>query len=366
MQLRELTRVLEALAPLPYQESYDNSGLQVGDPEGELTGVLVALDITEAIIDEAVSRGANCVVAHHPVIFKGLKRLTGRTATERIVLKAIREGVALYAIHTNLDNMRNGVNAVLAERLGLQDTAILAMRTDTLSKLYTFAPKADADKVRDALFAAGGGSIGNYTECSYNVEGTGTFKPGEDTDPAIGQAGGPRENVDEIKIEVLVPTHLERKVLAALFEAHPYESVAFEFVRLANPNQDIGAGIIGTLPEPLESKAFLQMLKERVGTQLIRHTAPLGRPISRVALCGGSGSFLLEEAAGARADAFVTADYKYHQFFDADGRLLIADVGHWESEQHTIGLLVKHLREKMPNFAVHSAGTQTNPVSYFY
>jgi dinuclear metal center YbgI/SA1388 family protein len=365
MRAIDIISVLETFAPPTYQESYDNSGLQVGSPNKEVTGVLLTLDITEAVIDEAVAKGCNMIVAHHPIIFSGLKRLSGRTYVERVVEQAIRKDIILYAAHTNLDNARAGVNAIIAEKLGLQNTAILQMMRTTLRKLYTYAPQNAADKVRDALFAAGAGDIGKYRECSFNTPGTGTFKPDADANPEIGRAGGPREWVDEVKIEVLVQQHKEARILQALFDAHPYEEVAFEFVHLHNANQELGAGLIGSLPEPMEEKAFLHHLKSAMNTACIRHTALPGKPIQKVALCGGSGSFLLKEALAAGADIFITADYKYHQFFDADGRIIIADIGHWESEQYTPELLRRILAPKMPNFALLLAETQTNPVNYF-
>lgn len=366
MKVKELAHALENIAPLSYQESYDNSGLQVGDADTEVTGVLVTLDITEAVLDEALERGCNTIVAHHPVIFSGLKRLTGKSYVERIVQKAIKNDLILYAIHTNLDNMRNGVNAAFAERLALQNTSILDTRTDTLRKLYTYVPKGNADTVRDALFAAGAGEIGNYRECSYNTSGTGTFRPGATANPAIGKAGGEREWVEEVKLEMLVPKHQEQQVLRALKASHPYEEVAYEIISLQNANQEIGAGIIGTLEKPLSGQEFLHLVKERMQTDCIRHTPVLEKPISKVAVCGGSGSFLLKQAIGAGADAFVTADFKYHQFFDADNRILVADIGHYESEQFTVRLLADLLTKKFPNFAVLSSRTRTNPVQYFH
>lgn len=365
MKIADIIKVLEDTAPLTYQESYDNSGLQVGDRNGEVTGVLVTLDVTETILDEAANHGCNMVVAHHPVIFSGLKKLTGNGYVERIVYKAIKQDIAIYAIHTNLDNMRHGVNAAIANRLGLKDTTILSMKMDTLCKLHTYAPLQDADKVRDALFAAGAGSIGKYTECSFNITGTGTFKPDNDAAPVLGSAGGPRENVDEVKIEVLVPRHAERQILAALFAAHPYEEVAYELIALQNANQEIGAGMIGKLAQPMDGREFLNFLKTQMKTDYIRHTALLDKAIETVAVCGGSGSFLLKDAMRAGADVFVTADYKYHQFFDADGQIVIADIGHYESEQFTKELLTDILKEKFPNFAVLLSELSTNPVKYF-
>lgn len=366
MRLSHLTAALESLAPLPYQESYDNSGLHTGTPDQEITGVLVTLDVTEAVFDEAAARGCNCIISHHPVIFSGLKRLSGNSYVERIIRRAIKDDIALYAIHTNLDNMRGGVNAEFAAALGLQSTAILAPKTDTLRKLYTYVPHSHAEHVRGALFAAGAGDIGRYRECSFSSRGIGTFKPDADADPMIGEAGGPREHVDEVKVEVLVQRHKEARVLKALFDAHPYEEVAFEFIHLHNGNQEVGAGMIGTLPMPMEEKDFLGLLRDKLGAQGIRHTAFLNKPISKVAVCGGSGQFLLRDAMASGADAFVTSDFKYHQFFDADGRILVADVGHYESEIRTVDLLTRFLTEKFPNFAVLKTGVITNPVHLFH
>lgn len=365
MQAADIIRVLESFAPLTYQESYDNCGLQVGHAQAEVTGVLLTLDITEAVVDEAIARGCNMIVAHHPVIFSGLKRLTGRTYVERVVLKAIKNDILLYAAHTNMDNARAGVNAIIAGRLGLENTAILQPMQDTLRKLYTYVPQDAADQVREALFAAGAGHIGQYSECSFNTPGAGTFRPGATANPGIGQAGGPRETVQEVKIEVLVQRHQEARVLNALRESHPYEEVAYELIHLHNANQDLGAGLIGHLPEPVDPLAFMALLKEKMSTGCIRHTALLNKPIQKVALCGGSGSFLLRDAMSAGADVFVTADYKYHQFFDADGQIMIADIGHYESEQFTVELFERLLKEKIPNFAPLLSITNTNPVNYF-
>ncbi len=366
MLAREIINFLEAFAPPAYQESYDNSGLQVGNAGAEVTGVLLTLDVTEAVLEEAGHKGCNMIVSHHPVIFSGLKRLSGHSYTERIVVQAIKKDIILYAAHTNLDNARAGVNAIIAEKIGLSTTSILQMMRSTLRKLYTYAPQAAADKVRDALFAAGAGDIGRYRECSFNTPGTGTFRPDKDAHPVIGEAGGDRERVDEVKIEVLVQQHKEAAVLKALFEAHPYEEVAFEFIHLHNANQELGAGLLGMLEQPLGEEAFLRNLKTVMNTACIRHTALRGKPVRKVALCGGSGSFLLRDALAADADIFITADYKYHQFFDAEDRIVIADIGHWESEQFTPELLRRILAQKIPTFALRLSEVRTNPVHYFY
>jgi len=366
MQVKDIADTIEMFAPPVYQESYDNCGLQVGNMADEVSGILISLDVTEAILAEAIERGCNMIIAHHPLIFSGLKKITGKTYVERIVQKAIKNNVNIYAAHTNLDNVFQGVNAKIAEKLGLTDSSILAPKTNTLSKLYTYAPASVADKVRDALFAAGAGQIGKYRECSFNTTGTGTFRPGVDAHPAIGEAGGNRVWENEVKIEVIVEKHRESAVLQALFTNHIYEEVAYELIPLPNPNQQIGSGMVGMLKEPMNEVAFLQLLRDKMKTGCIRHTALLGKEIGKVAICGGSGSFLLKEAIQSKADIFITGDYKYHQFFDAEGRIIIADIGHYESEQFTSEIFQDILNKKYPNFAILLSNLTTNPVKYFY
>ncbi|GAB3971433.1 Nif3-like dinuclear metal center hexameric protein [Spirosoma terrae] len=363
-QIRHLTAYLESLAPLAYQESYDNSGLIVGDPTTELQGVLVTLDATEAVIDEAIAKGCNLVVAHHPIVFKGLKKLNGKTYVERTVIKAIKHDVAIYAIHTNLDNVVGGVNFKIAEKLALQNVRILAPKTQVLSKLVTFVPVADTQRVLDALYSAGAGQIGKYKNCSFRVNGTGTYQPGEGAQPVIGEVGDYHEE-SENRLEVIFPSHQQGQMLAALRQSHPYEEVAYYLTALDNQNQEVGSGAVGDLTEPLEGAAWLAYLKQRMGLNLIRYTPLLDRPIRRVAVCGGVGSFLLSDAIRAGADVFVTADYKYHEFFDADKRILICDIGHYESEVFTKELISLHLAKKFTTFAVILAETDTNPVRYF-
>ncbi len=365
MKAQDIIQVIEAIAPLAYQEDYDNSGLQIGDKNAEVTGVLISLDVTEAILEEALHRNCNMIVAHHPLIFSGLKKITGRNYVERIVQQAIKNDLIIYAVHTNLDNIHNGVNAAIAKRLGLKNVSVLSPKEDTLLKFYTYAPAYAADKIREALFNAGAGEIGKYKECSYNLEGTGTFRPEADANPEIGKAGGGREEVKEVKIEMLLQKHKQTQVLKALLESHPYEEVAHEFVPLANLNQEVGAGLIGEFERPVEPNAFLKMLKEKMKTDCIRHTQLVKTEIRKVAVCGGSGSFLLKDAIAAGADVFITGDFKYHQFFDADGKILIADIGHYESEQYTKDLIAEFLKEKFPNFALLLSNLNTNPIKYF-
>lgn len=359
-----LTDFLETLAPAAYQESYDNAGLLVGDPDTEVQGVLVSLDCTEAVVAEALRLGCNVVVAHHPIVFRGLRKLTGKTYVERTVMQAICGGVALFAIHTNLDHVWGGVNFKIAEKLGLEAVSILSPKKQILSKLTAFVPLPDTERVLAALHGAGAGHIGQYSHCSFRSEGTGTFRPSAAARPHIGQAGV-QEQVQENRIEVIFPTHLQAAVLAALRAAHPYEEVAYYLHLLENENQQVGAGAIGTLPRPLTPEEFLAFLKKSMHLNLIRYTETSRQAISRVAVCGGAGSFLLPEALRQQADAFVTADFKYHEFFDAEGRLMVCDIGHYESEVYTKDLLAAAIREKFTNFATILSEINTNPVQYF-
>lgn len=363
MKLRELTNFLETLAPLAYQEDYDNSGLIVGDPNQDINGAIISLDCTEAVLDEAITHGFNLVISHHPIVFKGLKKFNGKNYVERVVMKAIKNGVALYAIHTNFDNVLDGVNKKICDKLGVMQTSILKPRSGELKKLVTFCPENDAEKVRDAMFNAGGGWIGNYSECSYNTEGFGTFKAGEGAEPYVGEIGR-RHSEPEIRIEIIYPVYVERKLLAALIEAHPYEEVAYDLYPLSNSYQQVGSGMIGNLENDHDELEFLAFVKQKLNAKVIRHTAVTGKKIRRVAVCGGSGSFLLNNAISAGADIFITADFKYHEFFDAEEKLIIADVGHFESEQFTQELLLELITEKFRNFALRLTTQNTNPINY--
>lgn len=364
MTISSVIAALESIAHPSLQESYDNAGLLTGSPSWECKGILCSLDATEEIIEEAIQRGCNMVVAHHPIIFGGLKKITGRNYVERTVIKAIKNDIAIYAIHTNLDNVLTGVSHTMADKLGLEKTRILAPKPATLQKLFTFVPEAHIDTVRDALFAAGGGHIGNYSECSFASAGEGSFKAGEGTDPFVGEKGQ-RHLEQEIRLEIVFPAYLQGAMITALKKKHPYEEVAFDLVSLVNPNPQTGAGVMGELPESLPETDFLRLLKDRFGLSVIRHTPLSGRAIRRVALCGGAGSFLVSSALAAGADIYITGDMKYHEFFDADGRMIIADIGHFESEQFTIELLAAVLAKKFPTFAVLKTGVNTNPVRYF-
>jgi len=365
MKIRDVAEALEQIAPPSLQESYDNSGLLIGEPNTEVRGILTCLDCTEAILDEAIQRDCNLVVAHHPLIFKGLKRLNGKNYTERAVIKAVRSGISVYAIHTNLDNvLYRGVNSKIAERLGLRDTAILQPMGEKLAKLTTFVPIAHAEEVRAALFQAGAGHIGRYDACSFNIEGTGTFRANEGANPFTGQLGSLHREA-EMRIEVILALHQQDKVINALKQVHPYEEVAFYLSPLLNEWQAAGAGIIGRLPESLPPDAFLAHLKQCMELKTIRFTE--GKNIIQsVAVCGGSGSFLIGRARQCGADAYISADIKYHEFFDGEATLMVCDIGHYESEKYTTSLLQEILQEKFPNFAVLLPGTETNPVRYYH
>ncbi|GGF07043.1 Nif3-like dinuclear metal center hexameric protein [Hymenobacter cavernae] len=359
----DLARVLEAAAPLAYQESYDNAGLQCGDPRAEVKGVLITLDCTPAVVEEAIRRGCNVVVAHHPVVFKPLKRLTGANEVEQTMIKAIKNDVAIYAAHTNLDNVLAGVNRKLAQKLGLEKLRILDPKSGLLAKLAVYTPPEYAEQVVEALYAAGAGQIGNYHDCSFRFPGLGTFTPGPDTNPFQGEPGS-AERTDEVRVEVLLPLHRQRAILSAMRAAHPYEEVAYDLIRLENEHQEVGSGMIGELPKALSPNEFRAHLRQNLGVPVVKHTA-FDKPIRKVALCGGAGSFLTSKARAAGADAYVTADLKYHEFFGAEGQLMLCDVGHFESEQFTGELFQDLLTANFTsNFAVLIAETPTNPVRY--
>jgi dinuclear metal center YbgI/SA1388 family protein len=364
MKIADIIALLESIAPPSLQESYDNAGLLTGNAGWVCTGALCTLDATEEVVLEAMQRGCNLVVAHHPIIFGGLKKITGRNYVEKTIITAIKNDIAIYAIHTNLDNVIDGVNGMMADKLGLKNRKILSPKEGMLKKLFTFVPVEQVEQVRAALFEAGAGDIGNYNECSFGVEGTGTFKGGEGTNPFVGQPGE-RHYEKEQKIEVIFPAYLQTALIRALRTAHPYEEVAYDVVDLANTHPGIGSGLVGELPQAMPEAAFLKHLKQAFDLPLIRHTALRGKPVKKVALCGGAGSFLVSKALGVGADVYITGDMKYHEFFDANGRLIIADIGHFESEQFTIDLLAGVLQEKFPTFAVLKTALKTNPVHYF-
>jgi len=371
MKVKDVIKSLEELAPQEYAEGFDNTGLLVGDTQTEVSGILVTLDTLEAVVDEAIAANCNLIVSFHPIIFKGLKKITGKTYVERVILKAIKNDIAIFAIHTALDNAWNGVNAMICEKLGLKNRNMLIPQEGTIRKLTTFVPSEKAAEVREALFAAGAGNIGNYSHCSFNNAGMGSFNGNEESNPVVGTKGETHFEA-EVQIGVIYQKHLQSNVLNALFQSHPYEEVAYELTTLNNTNQHIGMGMVGEFETPIPETDFLSHLKETFKTGCVRHSALLQKKIKKVAVLGGSGSFAIAAAKAAGANAYVTADLKYHDFFSAENDILLTDVGHYESEQFTKELLVAHLSKKITNFApalpegrVVLSEVNTNPITYY-
>jgi len=363
MIIQDIIKEIEEFAPLNYAEDFDNVGLLVGDKSAEVTGALITLDTLEATVDEAIAKNCNLIVSFHPIIFSGLKKITGKNYVERVVLKAIKNDIAIYAIHTALDNQHKGVNDMICEKIGLINRRILIPKKNSIKKLLTYVPKKDAEKVRKAIFDAGGGSIGNYDNCSFNVNGEGSFKGNEASNPVVGERGNIHFE-EETQIGITFPTHVEGKVLNALFNSHPYEEVAYEITSLENTNQHLGMGMIGELEEPQDEKTFLKYIKSTFKTGCVRHSELLEKPIKKVAVLGGSGAFAIENAKKAGADMYITADLKYHDFYKAEKNIVLADIGHYESEQFTKNLLYSFLTKKFSNFALILAETNSNPIKY--
>lgn len=364
MLLKNIISELEKFAPLSYQESYDNCGLLTGNKEQEVTGALLTLDCIEATIDEAISKKCNLIIAHHPIIFGGLKKLNGSNYVERTVIKAIQNNIAIYACHTNLDNVKLGVNKKIADKLGLINQQILAPKKSLLKKLVTFVPTENLEKLRESLFNAGAGNIGNYDQCSFVLEGTGSFRGNENSNPVIGKKGE-LSLEKEYRLELIFENYNEQHIISTLIQNHPYEEVAYDIYQLENVYQNVGSGMIGELEKPILEKEFLEQLKSVFSLKMLKHTAFLNKPIKKVALCGGSGSFLLKNAINSKSDIYISSDFKYHEFFDAEGKILITDIGHYESEQFTPEIFYDIISNKFPTFATYLTAINTNPVNYF-
>ncbi|WP_026811347.1 Nif3-like dinuclear metal center hexameric protein [Arenibacter latericius] len=364
MIIKEVIGQLEELAPLGQAEDFDNVGLLVGDANTPVTGILVTLDTLENVVEEAISKKCNLIVSFHPIIFSGLKKITGANYVERVVLKAIKHNIAIYSMHTALDNSKQGVNAKICEVLGLQDPRILIPKKGTLKKLSIYVPHANAEQLRQALYQAGAGHIGNYSNCSFSLEGTGSFKPNEGSNPHLGKVGETHYE-QETQINITYTKEKESKILAALFNNHPYEEVAYEIQTLDNSNQYLGMGMYGNLEKPMSEEDFFQFVKEKMNVSCIRHSQFLGKKVQKIAVLGGSGSFAISAAKAVNADVFITADLKYHQFYEAENKIILADIGHYETEQFTKNLLVDYLTKKIPNFAVSLSESLTNPIKYF-
>ncbi|HBF88862.1 MAG TPA: Nif3-like dinuclear metal center hexameric protein [Bacteroidales bacterium] len=364
MKIKEIVSYIEEIAPISYQESYDNSGLQIGKMDTEVDSALLTVDITEEVIDEAILKNIKLIISHHPLIFGGVKRINGANFVERIIIKAIKNDIGIYSAHTNIDNVENGINAKICEKLELQNCKILVPRDNELLKLVTFVPISHLEMVKEAIFNTGAGHIGKYDCCSFSAEGTGTFRAQNDANPFVGKIGEIHHE-KESKLETIIPRFLKNKVINALLKVHPYEEVAYDIFPLENKLSDVGAGMIGELKEPIEEIKFFNHLKKTFNLSIIRHTELSGKKIKKIAVCGGSGSSFLKNAIAAKADIFITGDFKYHQFFDAEGKIIIADVGHYESEQFSVELFNDILKKNIPNFALYLSEIKTNPINYY-
>jgi dinuclear metal center YbgI/SA1388 family protein len=363
MKIQSLIGCLEKFAPLSLQEEYDNSGLLIGDKNKDIDKALIAFDITEEILNEAIENKCGLIISHHPLIFKGIKKLTGKNTVERLVIRAIQNDIAIYAIHTNLDNVHQGVNAILGEKLGLTNLKILSAKTSGLKKLVTFCPTEQVEKVRNAIFEAGAGHIGKYDCCSYNVSGEGSFRALEGANPFVGEHGEIHFE-KEIRIETIVPSHILNQVVSAMVKAHPYEEVAYDIYPLENQNSNTGAGMIGVLQHEMPAKEFLLQVKKALGAPAIRHNYLVGHPVKKIAICGGSGGFLIHEAYIAGADIYVTGDLKYHDFFEYKNEMTVVDAGHFETEQFTKELLYSILNKNFPTFALQISKINSNPIFF--
>jgi len=362
MEVKSIAQIIESFAPLALQESYDNAGLLVGNPDMLTTGALLCIDVTEAVIDEAIALNVNLVISHHPLIFNGLKKITGQNEVQRCVIKAIKHDIAIYAAHTNIDNVIEGVNGRIADKIGLIRRKVLQPKQNLL-KLITFVPKLHVQRVREAIFEAGAGTIGNYDSCSFNAEGYGSFRANENAKPFVGETDKIHYE-EEVKIEVILPDYLSDKVLISMIKSHPYEEPAYDIIPLRNRFDNVGSGIVGELSDSIDEEVFLQQLKTIFGIKTIRHTALRGKPISKVAICGGSGSFLIPDAIKSKADIFISGDIKYHEFFQSENKIIIADLGHFETEQFTKDIFCDIIQKKIPTFAVHISKINTNPIIY--
>ena len=364
MLLKNIIKELEKFAPLSYQESYDNCGLLTGNKNQTITGAILCLDCTEEVLEEAIRKKCNLIIAHHPIIFSGLKKLNGNNYIERTIIKAIQNNIAIYACHTNLDNVKLGVNKKIADKLGLINTQILAPKKSLLKKIVTFVPASHLENVRENLFNSGAGNIGNYDKCSFVLEGVGSFRGNENSNPFIGEKN--KLSLEkEIRLELIFEAIHETQIITALKQNHPYEEVAFDIYQLENTYQNIGSGMIGELEVPISENEFFENLKAVFNIKLIKHTRLLNKSIKKVSLCGGSGSFLLKNAINSKSDIYISSDFKYHEFFDAENQILIADIGHYESEQFTPEIFYEIISNKFPTFASYLTETNTNPVNYF-
>jgi dinuclear metal center YbgI/SA1388 family protein len=363
MRIAQITEWLEEIAPLSLQDSFDNAGIQIGDISQKAKGILLCLDVTEEVIDEAIELNCNLIISHHPLLFHPIKSLTGKTYIERCVIKACKNNLVIYAAHTNLDNAWGGINFHLAEKIGLQNVRILKPLQNILLKLITFVPSEYAESVRNALFNAGAGNIGNYDSCSFNSVGEGTFRGEEQTHPFTGKIGE-FHTEKEIKIETILPVYKKTSVMRALLNSHPYEEPAYDFYALSNSWDRAGSGVVGELPAEEEEESFLKRIKNIFQLKCLKHSPFTGKTIREVAICGGGGAFLIKDAIAYGADVFLTGEAKYNDYYDVENKILLAVLGHYETEHYTKELFFDIISKKMTNFAIHFSNVNTNPINY--
>lgn len=363
MKIADVTRLIEEFAPTALQESWDNAGMQVGNPQAETTGVLLCLDVTEAIIDESIAKGINLIITHHPLLFRGMKSITGRNAIERIVIKAIKNDIAIYSAHTNMDSAWGGVSHLIAKKLGLADVEVLSRQQGKMFKLVVFVPNASLEKVRDAVTNAGAGRIGDYDCCSYQLQGEGTFRALPGADPYVGQVGELHRE-PEMRLEVVLPSYCKNRVLRAMLDAHPYEEPAYDLIALENESKYSGLGVVGNLPESEDAVQFLSRVKAIFGTGAVRYSGDVSKRVKRIAVCGGAGAEFVHDAVACEADMLITGDVKYHEFMTDSDKIIIADIGHYESEHFTKEIFNEIITKKIPNFAIHYAELEKNPINY--
>ncbi len=356
----DLSSALESVAPSLYAESYDNVGLLVGRSEWKCEKVLVALDITEAVVQEAIEKGVQAIVAHHPVIFGGIQRLTGEDTAQRAIELAIKHSIALLACHTNLDAIEGGVSYRMAQAISLVNVRTLQPRSGLLWNLIVYVPAESAETLLEALWEAGAGKMGAYDECAFRSHGLGSFRPKEGAHPHNGVIGE-RAFADEIRLELLVPEGARKKVHQCMMEHHPYEEIAHSWLKHDGVHHSVGFGAIGQW-DACDWPEAVRRIKTAFGVASFRHTMPIASDYRTVAVCGGAGADLLAQAKSQQAELFITSDITYHRYFGADDRLVFIDIGHWESEQHAMELLIDIVREKFPNFAVLKSETNTNPM----
>ena len=366
MKLAEIVKYLDNKVPLHYQESYDNSGLLIGDKDMEVKSVLTCLDCTEDVIKEAIQQKSNLIISHHPILFRPIKKITSSNYVQRIIFKAIKNNIAIYALHTNLDNIEGGVSFIFSNKLGLLNSQILKQKDAVLSKLVTYCPTKYLSKIQTALFDIGAGKIGSkYDQCSFVSDGLGTFRPLSGSNPYIGSENK-RTSQSEDKLELIFPTHLQKRVIKTLFEAHPYEEVAYDIIHLENQDNSVGSGIIGELNKEMDIISFFKLLKKEFPYQMLKYTKFSNiKKVKKIAFCGGSGAFLINEAMKQGADIYISSDFKYHDFFDANEKIIIVDIGHYETEQFVAEQIYQIVKKKFHKLDVVLTKVNTNPISYY-